>query len=99
MCVWVGGLRDLVARFVRESRVRNYHHYTGLAVLLGGSDSPVVRISSTGAISVAAFVRGHLRHSRFNGPLVPYTGSFDGLRTLATRLAASPHSHVSVHSS
>ena len=27
----------------------------------------------------------HLRHSRVSGPLFPYTGSFDGLRTLATR--------------
>src|SRR6478735_6366520 len=41
----------------------------------------------------------HLRHSRISGPLFPYTGSLDGLRTLAIRLAASVHCRVSVHSS
>ena len=34
----------------------------------------------------------HLRHSRVSGPLFSYTGSLDGLRTLAIRLAASAHS-------
>ena len=45
----------------------------------------------------AVGTRTHLRHNRVSGPPFPYTGSLDGLRTLAIRLAAD--SRVSVHSS
>ena len=80
---------------VASKKVALGNHQVAIGELFSQSQRGGASIGPRWRLSFAC----HLLHSRVSGPLVPYTGSLAGLRTLAIRLAASAHSRVSVHSS